>query len=78
MGAGEEVGKVASETVAAVKTNPSCLAAILLAAMFAVLTYVAFQRDADRRSRTVEIVLSRCFGAIEQTNKDSKTLLQPP
>lgn len=57
----EEAGKVATSTVDALKGNPSCLAAIMLAGIFAVLTYVAFQRDADRRAKTVDLLLERCY-----------------
>lgn len=56
----EDAGKVASDTVAAFKGSPSCLAAILLAAIFAFLTFYALQRDADRRAHTVDILLSKC------------------
>lgn len=57
----EEAGKVATSTVEALKTNPSCLAAIILAGIFAVLTFFAMQRDADRRARTTDLLLQRCF-----------------
>jgi len=52
---------VVSDLIHALKTNPACLAAILLAAMFAILTYLALQNDADRRAKTVDMVLARCF-----------------
>jgi len=52
---------VVTDLIHALKTNPACLAAILLAAMFAILTYLALQNDADRRSETVNMVLARCF-----------------
>lgn len=60
----EQVGKVASGTVDALKTNPSCLAAIILAALFAILTYIAMQREAERYNARVETMMSlinRCM-----------------
>lgn len=54
--------QVAAEAGGGLKGNPSCLAAIMLAAVFAVLTFVAMQRDAERRSRTVDLMMERCFG----------------
>lgn len=53
----EAVGKVAE----AFRNGPGCLAAILLAALFAVLTFYAMQKDADRRARTVDLLLERCY-----------------
>ena len=57
----EEAGKVASNAIEAMRTNPSCLAALLLAAMFVVLLYTVNQREADRRAHTVDTMLERCF-----------------
>lgn len=45
----------------AFRNGPACLAAILLAALFAILTFYALQRDADRRAHTVDILLERCY-----------------
>jgi hypothetical protein len=53
--------RVVNDLISALKTNPACLAAICLAAVFAFLTYFALQADADRRAKTVDLVLSRCF-----------------
>lgn len=61
MGAVEEGGKVATSIVDGLKNNPSCLAAILLAAMFALLTFFALQR-ADQRNQDARMaMLERCF-----------------
>lgn len=62
----EEAGKVATSAVEALKTNPSCLAAIMLAALFAGLTFYALQRDADRRAKTTDILLERCYAPLHQ------------
>ena len=61
----EQAGKVATSTIDAMKNNQACLAAILLAGLFAVLTFYAMQRDAERRSRTVDMVIQRCFPQVE-------------
>lgn len=47
----EEAGQTAREVVKGVAANPSCLAAIALAAIFAVLTYLAMQREAERQNQ---------------------------
>jgi hypothetical protein len=57
----EEAGKVATSAIDAFKNNPACLAAIVLAGLFSVLTFVGLQRDADRRSKTVDILMERCY-----------------
>ena len=53
----EQVGKVATGAIDALKTNPSCLAAILLAALFAVLVYVGSQREGERAQRRLEVTM---------------------
>lgn len=56
--------EVARETVDGLKRNPSCLAAIILAGVFAFLTYLAMQREAERamvRMTTVTGLLDRCL-----------------
>lgn len=66
-----EAGKVASEAIAGLKNNPSCLAAIVLAGVFAFLTYLALQREAERsqgRMETVVNLLNRCLEEKEQGN----------
>src|SRR5262245_10658547 len=60
----EQAGKVATSAIDAFKTNPSCLAAILLAALFAFLTYIGLQREAERSQKRLEGVvgiLNRCL-----------------
>lgn len=59
----EEAGKVATSAIDALKNNPACLAAIILAALFACLTFFALQRDADRRAKTTDLLLERCYPA---------------
>lgn len=53
--------RITDDLIGALKTNPACLAAITLAAVFAFLTYFALQADADRRSKLIELMLTRCF-----------------
>lgn len=58
-----EAGKVASDAINGLKQNPSCLAAILLAALFAILIYVASQREAERynaRIQTMMALINKC------------------
>ena len=57
----EEAGKAVSSVVDGLKGNPSCLAAIVLAALFAVLTFYAMQKDAERKAKTVDILLQHCI-----------------
>lgn len=71
MGAGEEAGKVATSAIEALKGQPSCLAAILLAALFALLTFYGLQKDADRRARTVDVLLTKCIPYVEETRRES-------
>ena len=53
----EQAGKVATGAIDALKTNPSCLAAILLAALFAILVYIGSQREGERAQRRLEITM---------------------
>jgi hypothetical protein len=57
----EPVADVAKSALQAFKDNPACLAAICLSAGFGVLTFYGLQRDADRRSRTADILIERCI-----------------
>lgn len=57
----EEAGKVATSAIDGLKTNPSCLAAILLAAMMAAFTYFALQADAQRTHERAMAMLERCY-----------------
>lgn len=67
----EEVGKVTTSAIDAMKGNPSCLAAIILAGLFAGLTFWGLQRDADRRSRTVDVLLTKCIPYVEELKQES-------
>jgi hypothetical protein len=53
----EAGGKVATAAIEGLKTNPSCLAAILLAALFAILVYIGGQREGERAQRRLEITM---------------------
>jgi hypothetical protein len=64
----EHAGKVATSTVEALKTNPSCLAAVLLSAFFAVLTFLAFQLNEARwhaRAEQTSTLLAACFPRLQ-------------
>lgn len=60
----EEIGSTAREAVKSVGSNPSCLAAILLAGIFAFLTYLAAQREAERYNSRIAhamALLDKCI-----------------
>lgn len=62
----EEAGKVATSAIEGLKSNPSCLAAILLASLFALLTYASLQASERRaHDRMIEVVklLHACYPA---------------
>lgn len=61
----EEAGKVATSAIDVLKRDPFYLALLLLTAFFGGLTWYAYQLDADRRSKTVDILLNRCIPYIE-------------
>lgn len=70
MGASEELSAVTRSVVNSFgPVNAACLASILLAGMFAVLTYMAMQRDADRRSEVTKVILGRCLTEIGEAAK---------
>ncbi|WP_042778893.1 hypothetical protein [Sinorhizobium fredii] len=58
---GEKVTGIVATVADSMKGNPSCLAAILLAGIFAVLTYFALQADAQRAHERFEAVMAACF-----------------
>jgi hypothetical protein len=60
----EEAGKVAVSAVEALKSNPSCLAALLVVALFAILSYFEDSRQSERMElRVAEVakLLNACF-----------------
>ncbi len=61
-----EAGKVAGSAVDALRGSPTCLAVIILAAFFGALTFFAYQRDADRRSKTTDVLLERCYAPLHE------------
>lgn len=57
----EEAGKVASGVVDALKSSPSCLAAILMAALFASMVFFS-AKDRDRQFHERQLALMQaCF-----------------
>ena len=58
---GDMIAEVAKSAVEGLKSNPSCLAAILFAALFSWLIHKASQAEAARRAHTVDVMLERCF-----------------
>jgi hypothetical protein len=62
----EAGGRVAE----AFRNSPNCLAAILLAALFAVLTYFAMQKAEDRRQVLFESLIGACgYLQIEENSR---------
>jgi hypothetical protein len=59
----EEAGKVATSAIDAMKANPSCLAALIVVGIFAALSFFGNQRDAERKTKTIDILLNRCYPA---------------
>jgi len=57
----EEAGKAVSSVAEALKSNPSCLAAICLAGIFALLTFFALQRADQRNYDARMAILERCI-----------------
>lgn len=58
------LGEAVRSTADAMRGNPSCLAAIILAGLFAVLTYFALQREAERSEQRIEAtleIIKRCY-----------------
>lgn len=62
----EEVGKVATVAIGGFRDNPLCLAAVVLAAFFGLLTFWAYQKDADRRAKTADILLDKCIPYVQE------------
>jgi len=61
MGAGEEVGKVATSAIDALKSSPMCLAVLILSCVVMTLGYLMVKGENERRSHNVEVMLQRCF-----------------
>lgn len=76
MGATEEVSEVTKTVVSSFgPANAACLASILLAGMFALLTFFALQRDADRRTEVTKVVLGRCMEELGTAAQDNSRSL---
>jgi hypothetical protein len=64
----EQAGKVATSAIDAMKTNPSCLAALLVVALFGILNYFESERQNTRmmeRTKEVGELLNSCLAAKE-------------
>ena len=79
MGASEEVGEVTKSIVSSFgPANAACLASVILAAIFALLTFFALQRDADRRAEVTKVILGRCLEEIGSAAKEDLNLHRGP
>lgn len=64
MGAAEEAGKVATSVVDGLKTNPSCLAALAVVALYGVLQYFEADHHNQRiieRTKEIGELLQQCL-----------------
>jgi len=60
----EQAGKVATSAIDAMKSSPSCLAALLIVAIFATLQFVEDSRQNERMERRIDAVqhiMDRCY-----------------
>jgi len=70
----EQTGKVATSLIDGLKSNPSCLAALAVVALFAVIQYFDNRQQNDRMiARTQEVgkLLDKCL-ANNQSNKGDR------
>jgi hypothetical protein len=68
----EQTGKVATSLIEGLKTNPSCLAALAIVALFAILQYFDNRQENDRimlRTQEVTKLLDKCM-----TNNEKSSL----
>jgi hypothetical protein len=57
----EEAAKVATSAVDALKTNPLCLAVVLLTIVLAILSFYRERHSQEERSRIVTELVERCM-----------------
>lgn len=55
------IGGAIHDVTQGLKQNPSCLAAITLAGIFALLTFYALQADEQRVHERFKMVMEKCF-----------------
>jgi len=70
MGLTEEAGKTVSSIAESMKGNPSCLAAIILAGMFALLTYFSFTQERKYYQERQIALIQRCTFTAPLTQGD--------
>ncbi|MCA1404687.1 hypothetical protein I6F26_10200 [Ensifer sp. IC3342] len=58
---GEKVSGIVATVTESMKDNPSCLAAILFAAMFAALVYFGGQANQQRQYEAFDKLMTACF-----------------
>jgi hypothetical protein len=57
----EEVGKVATSAVDALKSNPLCLAVVLLTIVLSLLAFYRERHSQEERSKVVTELIERCM-----------------
>jgi hypothetical protein len=61
MTAPEEVGKVATSAIEALKASPSCLVAVIFAITMALLTYFSLRDEQAQLHERQMLMISKCF-----------------
>jgi hypothetical protein len=79
----EQVGKVAGNVVDGLKTNPSCLAALAVVALYGILSYFESENQNRRmmdRTHEVGELLKACLDSLpdRQSTRSIPTLKPPP
>jgi hypothetical protein len=76
----EQVGGVAGKVVEGLKTNPSCLAALAIVALYGVLQYFESENQNQRmmdRTKEVAALLERCLMDNQTTRSIPPNLSTP-
>lgn len=72
----EQTGKVATSLIEGLKTNPSCLAALAIVALFAILQYFDNRQESERimlRTQEVTKLLDRCLTNDDNNGKSDRS-----
>lgn len=57
----EEVGKVATSAVEAMKGNPLCLAVVALVIVLSIIAYMREHAEAENRTKAFTALIERCM-----------------
>lgn len=70
----EDASKVATEAIDALKGSPSCLAAIIFAAIMAVLTYMALRDEQGAMHERQMLLIEKCFDVTHESRPHEEGL----